>query len=182
MRIKIILYLIYYSLRQGVNPYLFFQIHTRYFNLEKWYFSKYEIEKDIPNKWKLESIYIEKKSEWMIIFTGLAAMVNVSSNFYLMPTYGMMGAAFAALLAYFVMMVSIYIANQKLYRINYEYGRIFWIICYLCAALALYYYLDLNLLIRFLLIIGLPVLLAFLGFFKEDEKVYIREIIARFRS
>lgn len=62
MRIKIILYLIYYSLRQGVNPYLFFQIHTRYFNLEKWYFSKYEIEKDIPNKWKLESIYIEKKT------------------------------------------------------------------------------------------------------------------------
>jgi len=126
-------------------------------------------------------IYIKKKSEWMIIFTGLAAIVNVSSNFYLMPTYGMMGAAFAALLAYFVMMVSIYIANQKLYRINYEYGRIFWIICYLCAALALYYYLDLNLLIRFLLIIGLPVLLALMGFFKEDEKTFVRDIVSRYR-
>lgn len=125
-------------------------------------------------------IYIEKKSEWMVIFTGLAAIVNVSSNFYLMPKYGMMGAAFAALLAYFVMMVSIYIANQKLYRINYEYGRIFWIIVYLSMALLLYYSMDLNILIRLLLIVGFPVLLALLGFFKEDEKVFVRNLISRY--
>jgi O-antigen/teichoic acid export membrane protein len=127
-------------------------------------------------------IYIEKKSEWMIIFTGLAALINVSSNFYLMPAYGMMGAALATLLAYFVMMVSIYIANQRLYHISYEYGRIFWIISYLTVALILYYYLDLNIIIRLLLIIGLPVLLSLLGFFKEDEKAYMREIISRYRT
>jgi O-antigen/teichoic acid export membrane protein len=125
-------------------------------------------------------IYIEKKSEWMVIFTGLAAIVNVSSNFYLMPAYGMMGAAFAAVLAYFVMMVSIFVANQKLYHIDYEYGRIFWIIIYLSLALLLYYYIDLNILMRLLLIIGFPVLLALLGFFKEDEKVFVRNLISRF--
>ncbi len=127
-------------------------------------------------------IYIEKKSEWMIIFTGLAALINVSSNFYLMPAYGMMGAALATLLAYFVMMVSIYIANQRLYHISYEYGRILWIISYLTIALILYYYLDLNIIIRLLLIIGLPVLLFLLGFFKEDEKAYMRKIISRYRT
>jgi O-antigen/teichoic acid export membrane protein len=127
-------------------------------------------------------IYIEKKSEWMVIFTGLAAVVNVSSNFYLMPTFGMMGAAYAAVLAYFVMMIAIYIANQKLYHISYEYGRIFWIISYLIVALSLYYYLDLHLLFRFLLIIGLPVLLSLLGFFKEDEKIFMRNLVARFRK
>ena len=127
-------------------------------------------------------IYIEKKSEWMIIFTGLAAMINVSSNVYLMPIYGMMGAAFANFLAYFIMMVSIFIANQKLYHIAYEYGRLFWIICYLAIALTLYYYIDLNVLTRLLLIIGMPVLLLLLGFFKEDEKAYMRVIISRFRT
>jgi len=127
-------------------------------------------------------IYIEKKSEWMIAFTGLAAVINVSSNFYLMPAYGMMGAAFANMLAYFVMMVFIFFANQKLYHIAYEYGRIFWIICYLTIALILYYYLDLNIMLRMLLIIGLPLLLAMLGFFKEDEKTYMRKIISRFRT
>jgi O-antigen/teichoic acid export membrane protein len=127
-------------------------------------------------------IYIEKKSEWMVIFSGLAAIINVSSNFYLMPTYGMMGAAFANMLAYFVMMVSIFIANQRLYHIAYEYGRIFWIVSYLSIALLIYYYMDLNILVRFLLILGLPVLLSFLGFFKEDEKLYMRRIIAKFRT
>jgi len=126
-------------------------------------------------------IYIKKKSEWMIIFTGLAAIVNVSSNFYLMPAFGMMGAAFANMLAYFVMMVSIFIANQKLYHIAYEYGRLFWIVCYLAIALVLYYYLDLDILMRLLLIIGFPVLLLLLGFFKEDEKIFIRRFIAKFR-
>ena len=127
-------------------------------------------------------IYIRKKSELMVIFTGLAAILNVSSNFYLMPAYGMMGAAFAALFAYFIMMVSIYIANQKLYPISYEYGRIFLILLYLCVALVLYYYLDLNMLIRVLLIFGLPVLLALFGFFKEDEKAFVKDIISRYRN
>jgi O-antigen/teichoic acid export membrane protein len=127
-------------------------------------------------------IYIEKKSEWMVIFTGLAAIVNVSSNFYLMPVYGMMGAAFAALLAYFVMMISIFIANQKLYHISYEYGRIFWIIVYLSIAILLYYYMELNILMRLILIIGFPVLLALLGFFKEDEKAFVRDLISRYRK
>jgi O-antigen/teichoic acid export membrane protein len=127
-------------------------------------------------------IYIEKKSELMAIFTGLAAVINVSSNFYLMPLYGMMGAAFANLLAYCVMMVSIFIANQKLYHITYEYGRIFWIISYLYMALILYYFLELNILTRLVLIIGLPIFLALLGFFKEDEKAYMRKIISRYRT
>jgi O-antigen/teichoic acid export membrane protein len=125
-------------------------------------------------------IYIEKKSEWMAIFTGLAAVVNVSSNLYLMPAYGMMGAAYAALLAYFVMMVSIYLANQRLYHISYEYGRIFWIILYVTMALTFYYYFELNILVRLLLIIGLPVLLTLLGFFKEDEKLFMKTIISRY--
>jgi len=127
-------------------------------------------------------IYIENKSKWMIIFTGLAAIINVSSNFYLMPVYGMMGAAYANLLAYFVMMVSIFIANQKLYHISYEYGRLSWIISYITVALILYYVVNLTILMRLVLIFGLPILLLMLGFFKEDEKVYIRNIISRYRT
>ena len=127
-------------------------------------------------------IYIENKSEWMIIFSGLAAIINVSSNFYLMPAYGMMGAACATLLAYFVMMVSIYIANQKLYKIRYEYARLFWIIAYIVMALVLYYSVDLNIIIRIVLILGLPILLFLLGFFKEDEKEYLRKLLSRYRT
>ncbi len=123
-------------------------------------------------------IFIEKKSEWMVIFTGLAAIFNISSNFYLMPAYGMMGAAYATILAYFIMMVSIYIANQKLYTIKYEYGRIFWIVGYLMVAVILYYSIELNITLRLLLIIGMPLLIPILGLFKEDEKLILKRLIS----
>ena len=124
-------------------------------------------------------IYIKKKSEWMVVFTGLAAICNIGSNFYLMPTFGMMGAAIAALLAYFVMMVSIYIANQKLYRINYEYGRMFWIVAYLIIALIIYYTQTPGIVIRLLLIAGMPLLIPVLGLFKEDEKAVLRRFFGK---
>lgn len=126
-------------------------------------------------------IYIRKKSELMFIFTGLAALVNIGSNLYLMPAYGMMGAAFATLLAYFVMMVSIYIANQKLYYVNYEYGRIIIIISYMAFVVILYYTIEINLVLRLLLIVGMPVLFLLLGLYKEDEKKFVQKLFQRMK-
>ena len=124
-------------------------------------------------------IYIEKKSEWMVIFTGLAAICNIGSNLYLMPAYGKIGAAFATLLAYFVMMLSIFIANQRLY---YDYGRMGWIMAYLILSLVLFYSFDLNLWLRFVLIIGMPLLIPLLGLYKADEKEILKRILTQFFS
>jgi O-antigen/teichoic acid export membrane protein len=124
-------------------------------------------------------VYIKKKSEWMIIFTGLAAICNISSNIFLMPVFGMMGAAFAAFFAYFVMMISIFIANQKLYMITYEYGRIFWIIGYLMVALVIYYLQVPGILVRILLVAGMPLLIPVLGLFKDDEKAVLRRFFGK---
>jgi O-antigen/teichoic acid export membrane protein len=121
-------------------------------------------------------IYIKKKSQFMIVFTGLAAVVNISSNFYLMPNYGMMGAAFAHLLAYIVMMITIYIANQRIYPINYEYKKILFIIGYLLLAIFLYYITNLPFYIRFILIMMLPLLFLFRILMQHDEKIFIKKL------
>jgi O-antigen/teichoic acid export membrane protein len=121
-------------------------------------------------------IYIEKKSEWMVIFTGLAALCNVGSNLYLMPAYGMIGAALATFFAYLVMMLSIFVANQRLYRITYEFGRMAWIIVYLIIAIALFYAFELSILIRFVLVFGMPLLIPVLGLFKADEKALLKRL------
>jgi O-antigen/teichoic acid export membrane protein len=124
-------------------------------------------------------IYIKKKSQWMALFTGLAAVVNIGSNFYLMPRYGLMGAALATLLAYLLMMVSIFIANHKIYPVAYEYRRIGMIFLYLAGGLALYYCGTPNLYIRLLIIAGLPVVLLALNFFDPDEKKYLRSLFRK---
>jgi len=122
-------------------------------------------------------IYIKKKSQLMVIFTGLAAITNIGCNLYLMPHYGMAGAAFAMLLAYLVMMLAIFVANQKIYPVRYEYGRLAMVFSYLIAGLILYYSFDLNWYIRIIILMAMPILLYGLGFFKQEEKNYIKRIV-----
>jgi O-antigen/teichoic acid export membrane protein len=124
-------------------------------------------------------IYITKKSQLMVIFTGLAALTNIAANLYLIPEYGIIGAALATLAAYLVMMISIFIANQIIYPINYEYGRLTIIICYLILVIGLYYYFDLSIYLRVILVLGMPLILYNSKFFKSEEKIYIRNFIIR---
>ncbi len=114
-------------------------------------------------------IYIKKKSHLMIVFTGLAALVNVASNFYLMPAYGIMGAAFATFLSYFIMALTIFIANNKIYPIKYDYPRILFLIVYLAGMLFVFYYFEPNFLSRIILLAVSPVLFWFTGFLKRSE-------------
>jgi len=122
-------------------------------------------------------IYIKKKSHLMVIFTGLAAIVNIGSNFYLMPNFGMMGAAVATVLAYLVMVTSIFIANQKIYFVQYEYLRILAILTYLVTSFGLFYILEINFVVRILMILLMPVLFLMTNFFSKSERAYLLQLI-----
>ncbi len=124
-------------------------------------------------------IYIEQKTKWMVLFTGLAAVVNVGSNLYLMPRFGMIGAAMATLLSYFVMAVTIFIANQLIYPIRYEYSRLLLLMGYLALMLFIYYQFDLSFLQRTVILVISPALLYFGGFFKKEEIVYLKSKLRR---
>ena len=115
----------------------------------------------------------------MIVFTGLAALVNVGSNFYLMPHYGIMGAAVATLLSYAVMAVSIFIANQRIYPVRYEYGRILFLLIYLTVMLFLYYQFNLSFIWRTGLIIFSPLLFLLSGFLKKEEITFLKSKLKR---
>lgn len=114
-------------------------------------------------------VFITKKTKLMVIFTGLAAIINISSNFYLMPAFGIMGAAIATLLSYFVMALSIFVANQKIYKINYEFKRIISLLILLFSVLFIYYYFNPDIWIRIAILIVIPFLLFTMGFFKSAE-------------
>ena len=69
-------------------------------------------------------IYIKEKSIYVPFITGLGALVNIAVNFALIPSLGMMGAAFATLASYVVIAAGFFIVTQKFYKINYEYWKI----------------------------------------------------------
>jgi O-antigen/teichoic acid export membrane protein len=65
-----------------------------------------------------------RRKNWLgVIFTALAALVNVGANLILIPLYGSMGAAVSTLIAYVVRALISYIVNQRIYPVPYEIGR-----------------------------------------------------------
>jgi len=53
IRMALIFWLIVYCLRERVAPYLFFQLNSDYFNSTKNIFSKLDMDRNIPEKWRL---------------------------------------------------------------------------------------------------------------------------------
>jgi O-antigen/teichoic acid export membrane protein len=121
-------------------------------------------------------IYIEKKTKWMGMFTGLAAVTNIACNLILMPIYGMMGAAISAVLAYFVMMLSIYIVTKRIYPIQYEYHILAGIYLYLFAGLFAFYFFDMNLIVKLIIIFGFILVMLSYSSIRSDVTQTIRRI------
>lgn len=60
------------------------------------------------------------KTRFGTYFSFLGATITIVANFILIPIIGYMGSAFAALMAYFSMMIICYIYGQKYYPIPYK--------------------------------------------------------------
>lgn len=90
----------------------------------------------------MPGIYFEKKTKYLPLITGIAAGLNVGVNFLLIPVMGMMGAALATLVSYMSMAIGLYIVVQKFYKIDYEYGKIMFLLISLFASFGLFLFLE----------------------------------------
>jgi O-antigen/teichoic acid export membrane protein len=111
----------------------------------------------------MAGIYIEKKTKYLPIVTGIAASINIIGNFLLIPHFNLMGAAIATLFSYFVMMAGIYYFSQKYYKINYEIKNILIVISssvigYIMLLIFTKYFLANILMKSFILIIFISII------------------------
>ena len=117
-------------------------------------------------------IFIKEKSIYVPVITCIGAIVNIGTNFVLIPVMGIMGAALATLAAYFVMAVIYFFVTQRFYKINYEYAKLAKIFFSLFTV-ALIYYLQkanglLNLTNKFLIFFLFIILLAVFNIGREE--------------
>ena len=68
--------------------------------------------------------YIEKKTHVLMNATLLGAAVTLVLNFMLVPSFGIMAAAFSTFGAYLTMSISILISVQRFYPVPYEWGKL----------------------------------------------------------
>lgn len=85
-------------------------------------------------------IFIKEKSNYVPFIIGFAALLNIVVNFFAIPVFGIMGAAFATFISYFVMAAGFYFVTQKFYRIEYEYKKIINIFASILIIGCAYYY------------------------------------------
>ena len=71
----------------------------------------------------VNAIFYLKKTKVLPIFTFISAIVNIGLNFWWIPKFGMMGAAYATLVSFIVQFLLVYKYSIKIYPIPYEYKK-----------------------------------------------------------
>ncbi len=129
-------------------------------------------------------IYLKSKTKYAPIAVGVAAFTNLILNLLWIPKYGMMGAALATLICYFIQFILVLFFSMRLYKIAYEYARILKIII---VSLAIYFVgssivfnsTAQSVVFKLLLLMLYPVGLLSLGFFTKRELAYSHKIFAK---
>ncbi|MDZ7372427.1 MAG: lipopolysaccharide biosynthesis protein [candidate division KSB1 bacterium] len=129
-------------------------------------------------------VNVAGRSEFTSMIALPAAALNLLLNWWLVPPYGMMGAAAATAFSFAAMVVAHYLVSQRLYRVEYDWGRI------LKATLALAVPAAIRISVptpvlpgEIALAVGLlalyPTLLFATGFIGPSEARWLRERIER---
>jgi len=72
----------------------------------------------------MAGIFIREKTRYLPIVTFIAAALNVGLNFIFVPVFGTIGAAYTTVIAYFAMVLVMYLISMNIYRVNYEFKRL----------------------------------------------------------
>jgi len=69
--------------------------------------------------------YFKGKTRYLLISSAAGFVSNIIFNIILIPIYSFTGAAVSTTLSYFIMFLVLYFFSQKIYKIEYEWKRIF---------------------------------------------------------
>ncbi len=108
---------------------------------------------------QLAGIYIHKKTKWIPIITGSAAIINIISNIILISNFGWQGAAWATLIGYIFMAIFQYYIVKRFYPLSWEWKKIITIFASFCLVLCVW-----NFTIFHDFFIGKLVLVGLFGF------------------
>jgi O-antigen/teichoic acid export membrane protein len=126
------------------------------------------------------SVYIRKRTKYLPMVTGLAALTNVGLNLLLIPRFGIWGAAWTMLFSYAVSAGAMYVITRRIYPLRYEWQRVGVAVgsALMLFALARFTTQDMGLWsgfgVRCAWIAAYPFLLAAFGFFTTEEQALKR--------
>lgn len=132
-------------------------------------------------------LWLENKNKYLIPITIIAACLNLLLNFWLVPDHGMLGAAWATIIAYSALLTMQLIINLHFYPIPYEYNRIIKItlVSIVLYVISLAFNVDnlwLAITAKVLLILIYPTILFLVRFYTIKERLLIKKMTTRFST
>jgi O-antigen/teichoic acid export membrane protein len=118
-----------------------------------------------------------KQTQFNWIAATVAALVNVGLNFWLIPAYGMLGAAYATLAAYVLLMVVRTWNAQHVYSVPYQWRRVAVVLLAAGALTIVGELLPHSLPLEIGLTAAYPFVLALLGFYLPVERARLRRLL-----
>jgi O-antigen/teichoic acid export membrane protein len=119
-----------------------------------------------------------RKTQFNWVVTGIGAVANIALNFWLIPAYGMVGAAISTAAAYVVLFVGMTVYAQSVYRVDYQWRRVATCVGVAVGLTVAARAASLPLLPSVLLVLAYPLALAVLGFYQPAERRRLRRLIA----
>ncbi len=117
----------------------------------------------------------QTKFNW--IAATVAALLNFGLNLWLIPAYGMLGAAYATLAAYIVLMIVRAWNAQMIYPVSYQWRRIALLLLAAGALTGIGEAFRHSLPLAFGLTLAYPLLLLPLGFYLPAERRRLRRLL-----
>jgi O-antigen/teichoic acid export membrane protein len=118
-----------------------------------------------------------RKTQLNWVVTGVGALANVGLNFWLIPAYGMVGAAISTLAAYVVLFAGMTVYAQSVYPVPYQWRRIATVVASSAGLTVLARATHLSLAPSVALVAIFPLLLLPLGFYLPAERARLRRLV-----
>lgn len=119
-------------------------------------------------------MYLTGNNYFIAYITLFSAALNIGLNFWLIPIYGMMGAALNTVIAFAVLDILSNISSNRYYKIEYEHLKLFklfviGILIYLGAYYCNEFSIILRIVIKSLVILVFPLVIVLSGYFSREE-------------
>ena len=112
---------------------------------------------------------------WVV--TGVGAAANVGLNFWLIPRWGMVGAAISTLAAYVILFIGMTWYAQSVYPVAYQWRRVVTAVGAAAALTVAARAAQLSAVPSLLLVCAYPLALAVLGFYLPAERARLRRLV-----
>jgi O-antigen/teichoic acid export membrane protein len=118
-----------------------------------------------------------RKTQLNWVVTGVGAGVNVGLNFWLVPRWGMVGAAVSTLVSYIVLFIGMTLYAQHVYPVHYQWRRVVTCVGAAVGLTVAARAAQLPLAPSFVLVLVYPLALGLLGFYLPAERKRLRRLI-----